>query len=53
MSWPIAFFAMAACIIGSFGPIRAQEDQTGIVKLPQDIEFKGPFDPLQLLNRGK
>jgi quercetin dioxygenase-like cupin family protein len=43
MNLRIAFFAMAACAIGSFGLVHAQEDQTGILKLPQDIEFKGPL----------
>jgi hypothetical protein len=43
MNLRIAVFAMAACAIGSFGLVHAQEDQTGIFKLPQDIEFKGPL----------
>ena len=37
----IAFFAMI-CAIGSFGLVHAQQTQTGVLKLPQDIEFKGP-----------
>ena len=38
-----AAFTMAACAVASLGLAYAQGTQTGVLKLPQDIEFKSPL----------
>ena len=41
MNLRTAWFAIAALTAGSLGLAQAQDTLTGVLKLPQDIEFKG------------
>jgi quercetin dioxygenase-like cupin family protein len=43
MNLRITVFASAALAVVSLGLVHAQGTQTGVLKLPQDIEFKGPL----------
>lgn len=43
MNWRTTCFGIAALAVGSLGLVHAQDTQTGVLKLPQDIEFKGPL----------
>jgi len=43
MNLRTASFAIAALAMGSLGLVHAQGTQTGVLKLPQDIEFKSPL----------